>query len=90
VVSDVRYLASQAWPFPRSLMIGFSAIGDPSVTLRPAEGEISEAFWVTRDELREGLVDNDWESPGDPTGKLMLPPSISIARSMLDAWAALD
>jgi NAD+ diphosphatase len=90
VVSDVRYLGSQAWPFPRSLMIGFSAVGDPSVPLRPAEGEISEAFWITRDELRQGLVDEDWESPGDAGGRVLLPPSISIARSMLDAWAALD
>jgi NAD+ diphosphatase len=90
VVSDVHYLGSQAWPFPRSLMIGFSAIGDPAVELRPAEGEIAEAFWVTRDELRQGLVDDDWESHGDATGRVLLPPSISIARSMLDAWAALD
>jgi NAD+ diphosphatase len=89
VVSDVRYLGSQGWPFPRSLMIGFSALGDPSVPLSPADGEIEEAFWVTRDELRAGL-DGDWETAGVADGQIMLPPAVSIARSMLDAWIAAD
>jgi NAD+ diphosphatase len=87
VVSDVRYLGSQGWPFPRSLMIGFSALGDASAPLRPADGEIEEAFWVTRDELRAGL-DGDWDSAHVPDGRVMLPPAVSIARSMLDAWIA--
>ena len=32
-VRDVRYLGSQPWPFPRSLMVGFHAIGDPDAGL---------------------------------------------------------
>ncbi|GAA1288652.1 NAD(+) diphosphatase [Pseudonocardia aurantiaca] len=89
VVRDVHYLGSQAWPFPRSLMIGFHAQADPDVPLRPADGEIAEAMWVTRAELREALADGDWS--GDRGARrLLLPGRVSIARSMLESWAAQD
>jgi NAD+ diphosphatase len=88
VVRDVEYLGSQAWPFPRSLMIGFHAQADPDVPLRPADGEIAEAMWVTRAELRAALADGDWS--GNPGKRLLLPGRVSIARSMLESWAALD
>ena len=55
-VREVSYLGSQAWPFPRSLMVGFQAVADADAPLRPAEGEIAEAMWVTRDELRAALA----------------------------------
>jgi NAD+ diphosphatase len=88
VVSDIRYLGSQAWPFPRSIMIGFSAVGDPEQPLRPADGEIADAIWVTRAELRRALGLGDWMAgAGHP---LLLPGPVSIARSMLDAWAVSD
>jgi NAD+ diphosphatase len=85
-VTDIRYLGSQAWPFPRSLMIGFHATADPSVPLRPADGEIAEAKWVTRAELRAALAHGDWGA----RAPLLLPGRVSIARSMLESWAALD
>jgi NAD+ diphosphatase len=85
-VSDIRYLGSQAWPFPRSLMIGFHALADPSVPLRPADGEIAEAKWITRAELRAALAHGDWGA----RAPLLLPGRVSIARSMLESWAALD
>ncbi|WP_028936853.1 NAD(+) diphosphatase [Pseudonocardia spinosispora] len=85
-VTDVRYLGSQAWPFPRSLMIGFSAVADAAQPLVPADGEIAEAFWVTRAELRGALTEGDWTTQGGQ--QLLMPPSVSIARSMLESWAA--
>jgi NAD+ diphosphatase len=90
VVRDVRYLGSQAWPFPRSLMVGFHALADPEAPLVPADGEIAEAKWVTRAEVREALGRGDWGGEPSQTRPLLLPGSISIARSMLDSWAALD
>jgi NAD+ diphosphatase len=83
-VRDIRYLGSQAWPFPRSLMVGFHAVADPELPLRPADGEIAEAMWVTRAQLRSALAHGDWgaEAP------LLLPGRVSIARSMLESWAA--
>jgi NAD+ diphosphatase len=64
-VTNVRYFGSQPWPFPNSLMIGFTADylgGD----LNPQPGEIEDAGWYTADDLP------------------LLPPKISIARSMID------
>ena len=83
-VRDVAYLGSQAWPFPRSLMVGFQAVADADAPLRPAQGEIAEAKWVTRAELRDALAAGDWAGEGG----LRLPGAVSIARAMLEAWAA--
>jgi len=85
-VRDVAYLGSQAWPFPRSLMVGFQAVADADVPLRPAQGEIAEAMWVTRAELREAMAAGDWA--GAPGSRLLLPGAVSIARAMLEGWAA--
>ncbi|SHK90334.1 NAD+ diphosphatase [Pseudonocardia thermophila] len=84
-VRDVTYLGSQAWPFPRSLMVAFQAVADSTTPLRPAEGEIEEAMWVTRAELQEALAAGDWGGGGS---KLLLPGKVSIARAMLESWAA--
>jgi NAD+ diphosphatase len=89
-VRDVRYLGSQAWPFPRSLMVGFHALADHDVPLVPADGEIAEAKWVSRAEVRDALGRGDWGGEPDDTRPLLLPGRVSIARSMLDSWAALD
>lgn len=84
-VDRVSYLASQPWPFPRSLMVGFSALADPAQPLIPRPGEIAEAFWADRDAVRRALAD-----PADPGAGFTLPPSVSIARRMVESWAALD
>jgi NAD+ diphosphatase len=87
-VTDVRYLGSQPWPFPRSLMVGFHAIADPEQEFSYNDGEIAEAEWFTRAEVRAALEDGDWSS--DSTSRLLLPGSISIAREIIESWAALD
>ncbi|CCG04881.1 NAD(+) diphosphatase [Blastococcus saxobsidens] len=73
-VTDVRYVASQPWPFPQSLMLGFVARVDGDQEIRIDPTEIEEARWFTREELRT------------PDGQLAVPPSISIARHILDRW----
>ena len=60
---------------------------DADVPLRPAEGEIAEAMWVTRADLRVALRAGDWGATEAP---LLLPGKVSIARSMLESWAAAD
>ena len=84
-VRDVRYLGSQPWPFPRSLMVGFHAIGDPDQEFSFNDGEIAEAAWFTRDEVRAALALGDWSSAADT--KLLLPGSVSIARVIIESWA---
>jgi NAD+ diphosphatase len=85
-VTDVRYLGSQPWPFPRSVMIGFSAKADPEQELAFADGEIAEAHWFTKEEVRTALELGDWTSNAD--SRLLLPGSISIARGIVTSWAA--
>jgi NAD+ diphosphatase len=84
-VSDIRYLGSQPWPFPRSLMIGFHAIADPAEPFAFNDGEIAEAEWFTRDEIRAALSLGDWSS--DSESRLLLPGSVSIARVIVESWA---
>ncbi|CAN1559999.1 NPY1 NTP pyrophosphohydrolases containing a Zn-finger, probably nucleic-acid-binding [Mycobacteriaceae bacterium] len=84
-VRDVRYLGSQPWPFPRSLMIGFRALGDPDQEFAFNDGEIAEAAWFTRAEVRAALEIGDWSSDSD--SRLLLPGSISIAREIIESWA---
>jgi NAD+ diphosphatase len=75
-VTDIRYVASQPWPFPQSLMLGFVARADDPGDLVLDPDEIEEARWFTRDELRRG------------EGPRALPPPVSIARHILDRWMA--
>lgn len=76
-LGGVQYVASQPWPFPRSLMLGFRAQlapGQDPEKLDPDADEISELRWFTRDELR------------NPPPGVMLPGPLSIARWMIDRW----
>ncbi|MEM6491425.1 MAG: NAD(+) diphosphatase [Pseudomonadota bacterium] len=76
-VVHARYLHSQPWPFPQSLMIGFIAtVEDGPLTLE--EDEIAEARWLTRAELRD-LFD---------TPDFNLSRRDSISRRIVDDWAA--
>jgi NAD+ diphosphatase len=88
-VRDVRYLASQPWPFPSSLMLGFVARldGDSSITLDPVE--MAEAAWFTRDEVRRARDWTDHEEPViEGTRLRAIPPHFSISRYLIDQWLA--
>lgn len=91
VAEAPRYLGSQPWPFPRSLMLGFEAVADPEQPLDFVDGEIGDAHWFHRDQVLEALERNvEWtldDPPGEGNVPLRLPGSISIARSLITAWA---
>lgn len=87
-VRDVGYLGSQPWPFPRSIMIAFSAAADPDEPLQFLDGEIAQGGWFTRDEVRAALRAGDWNS--ESSRRLMLPGPASISRRMIEAWAKLS
>lgn len=75
-VSDITYLGSQPWPFPASIMIAFEAVTDyPDVAKGDGE-EITEVKWFSRAELKSAAAD----------GSLLLPPTISVARKMIEGW----
>ena len=74
-VVEPRYLGSQPWPFPASIMVGFTAKLHPDqdpATVEPDNDEIVELGWFTRDEVR-AIEDR-------------LPGPTSIARAIIDTW----
>ncbi|HLS46519.1 MAG TPA: NAD(+) diphosphatase [Ornithinicoccus sp.] len=75
-LTNLVYRGNQPWPFPASLMVGFTARAT-SVTLKLDPVEIADAAWFTRGEL----------SFAARSGELGLPPRISIARILIEHWA---
>jgi NAD+ diphosphatase len=76
VVGQVRYLGSQPWPMPRSLMLGFQAVAAGGQSISVDEEEIGEARWFTRAEMRAAIEE----------GELGLAPTSSIARRLIEYW----
>jgi NAD+ diphosphatase len=77
-VTDLRYVASQPWPFPGSLMLGFLARADPEAELHPDPAEISHARWFTRAEIGAALAGQ--------TEEFGLPSAVSIAHYLIRQW----
>jgi NAD+ diphosphatase len=78
-VAEVRYVASQPWPFPGQLMIAcIAAAASNEVTLDRTE--LEDAIWVDRREVAAALV-------GDPGAPFLAPPPFAIAHTLLRAWA---
>jgi NAD+ diphosphatase len=70
-VGDVEYVASQPWPFPSSLMLGFRALArSQEILLR--DGELEDARWFTRADIA--------------AGRCALPPPGSISARLIDGW----
>ena len=68
----MRYFASQPWPFPASLMLGFHAHARRRQPVR-LDGELEDARWFGLDQLRERR-------------RALLPPPHTIARRLIEAW----
>ena len=79
IARDPVFVASQPWPFPASLMLGFHAVSDGGEP-RATDGELDEVHWHDRDAIQEAI------DGGDPG--FQLPPPVSIARFLIDRWAA--
>ena len=75
-INEIKYLGSQPWPFPASIMIAFSAVVDNPSTAKADGVEITEVRWFSREDLKKSIAD----------GSLLLPPTISVARKMIAMW----
>ena len=73
-VSDVQYHSSQPWPFPSSLMLGFTARAETD-DITFGDDELEDAQWFTREALLNG-------------SDVALPSPISIARRLIEDWLA--
>ena len=82
-VKSCRYLGSQPWPFPSSLMLGFVADAQPDEPR--ISDELEDARWFTREEVRAAQAREADPSRDDGTG-LLVSPRLSIARWLIDAW----
>ena len=79
---SVRYLASQPWPFPSSLMIGCVAEAlDAKITVDPAE--LDDAKWFSRDEIAL-MLQNSTNLEATPR----MPPPLSLAHQIARLWLA--
>jgi NAD+ diphosphatase len=78
-VGEVGYVASQPWPFPSSLMIGFHAVAHGGAEPRPRDGELAEVRWFERAEVEAAVAGG---------ADLRLPPPYSISRRLIDGWLA--
>ena len=78
-IASMHYFASQPWPFPNSLMLGFTAkaaseaiqIGEDK-----AQRELEDARWFTREEIKNGLA----------RGAFRLPLKLSISFHLIENW----
>ena len=75
IVGEVSYRASQPWPFPCSIMLGFSAEAlTDEIVLN--DRELEDARWFTSRELREAVG----------LGEVVLPPPFSISHALIAEW----
>lgn len=74
-VTACQYLGSQPWPFPASLMLGFTATtADSEAT--PDGVEVTRARWFSRSELQEAVL----------SGEIVISSRLSIARALIEHW----
>ncbi len=74
-VTASQYLGSQPWPFPASLMLGFTAT-TPDTVARPDGVEVTRARWFGRRELQDAVL----------SGEIVISSRLSIARSLIEHW----
>lgn len=79
--SQLRYVASQAWPYPGSLMLGFLAQADPAEVIHVDPTEIADARWFTRAEIRRAAA-------ADASVDFAISPPSSIAHFLIMTWLA--
>ena len=83
-VDGITYVASQPWPFPSSLMLGFLARADPDQPVRADEVEITHASWFTRRQIGEVLDGSPVVT--DDGQRVGLPMNASIASFLVRYW----
>jgi NAD+ diphosphatase len=79
-VRDVRYVTSQPWPFPSSLMMAcIAAADDPTLAIDTTE--LEDAFWADRAGVEAAMA-------GDPGAPFLPPPPYAIAHTLFRWWLA--
>jgi NAD+ diphosphatase len=74
-IHSARYLGSQSWPFPSSLMLGFNA-STKDTEARPDGVEVTRARWFSREEIQHAVS----------SGEVVISARTSIARALIEQW----
>ena len=74
-VHSARYAGSQPWPFPCSLMLGFTAVAQSTAVVPDGE-EIIDLRWFTREELSREIIE----------GSIGVPSGVSISSALIEHW----
>ncbi|SDL84243.1 NAD(+) diphosphatase [Maricaulis salignorans] len=77
-IAAIRYVMTQPWPFPSSMMVGLVA-PVTHATVKVDQHELEDARWFSRDEVRAMLIGHHPDA--------QLPPSVAIARRLVELWA---
>lgn len=75
-ISQASYCSSQPWPFPRSLMFAFTARADGQQEPKADMQEVGHAFWVSREEFTQLVLE----------GKVIVPGRASSGHALVRAW----
>lgn len=78
-IRSLEYFASQPWPFPASLMLGFTAEFETG-EIFCADQELEEVCWFTREDVRQGIKQ----------GRLKLPVKGTLSYRLISDWLAGD
>lgn len=74
-LTNINYYRSQPWPFPQSLMVGFTAVATHD-TIKLLDQELEQAHWFSREEIKRKISN----------GSLLLPYKYSISRALITQW----
>jgi NAD+ diphosphatase len=89
-VGQARYVASQPWPFPSSLMLGFIArwtSGEPG----GSDPELEDVRWFTREQITSATrFEDNWDGRPPNGVELLLPPRLAIARRLIEHWLEVE
>jgi NAD+ diphosphatase len=83
-VRALKYEGSQSWPYPGSLMLGYTAEADRSQSISVDPEEIDEARWFTRGEIVQ-MIAGKYVEPGSGV-RMNLPMRASIAFYLIERW----
>lgn len=83
-VENPQYIKSQPWPFPASIMLGFTAVAI-SEAIDVSQDDLEDAQWLSREQLTD-FVSNNAETAGSETPQYKMGSGDSISSYLITAW----
>jgi len=84
LVEKPQYIKSQPWPFPASIMLGFTAVATSDV-IDISQDDLEDAQWFTREQLADFFLNNE-ATAGSETPQYKMSSGDSISSYLITAW----